>query len=404
MIKWITRIGIALILCLSSVVVFAQDAAPTVPDISLFCGDLAEADCELLQKSADVMKELSSATFDFDVQLSITEDADSEPQTLGLTGSGSFSGHPADMGMDMMAEGANPAAMFGAMTDALKDFSGDLTLALTLPEKVLEEIPSSKGNLPETINLELRLVDGVGYINTETLKPVLEAMGQKVPPTLKGWIGLDVVELLTKMIAENPEMLSQMGKGMMQPQDNVMFTDPTAFVNAVKIERNENSDGAAIFTITFDFASLAADPAFADMIRAQAEKQGETITEAELQKGLDVIAKAGDAIQFTATETIDLETAHIRSMTLSLVLDGSKLPQEDDDSSDMADVNVSFTATVNIDNFNDAPEITAPEDAIVLPPEMLEGMGAGMMGGAMGGSGSSPANPAEATPEATPAS
>ena len=120
MVKWITRIGIALILCLSSVVVFAQDTTPAIPDISLFCGELADADCELLQKSADVMKDLSSATFDFDVQLSLGAYADSEEQTLGLTGSGSFAGLPAKMGISMMSDGADPAALFGAMTGALK--------------------------------------------------------------------------------------------------------------------------------------------------------------------------------------------------------------------------------------------------------------------------------------------
>lgn len=407
MVKWITRIGIALILCLSSVVVFAQDTTPAVPDISLFCGDLAEADCELLQKSADAMKDLSSATFDFDVQLSFGEDADSDAQTLGLTGSGSFAGFPTEMGMTMMSGDADPMAMFSAIATAIQEFQGDLTLNLTLPQKVLDELPaSSKGKLPETITLELRMVDGVGYVNTETLQPLLEGMGQKVPPTMKGWIGIDILEFIGQMMASNPEMMEQMG-GMMNSDasTSAMFSDPTLFASAINIDRGEDTDGAATFTITLDFAELAADPAFAEMIRAQAEKQDETISEAELQKGLDIIAEMGDAIQFTATQMIDVETGYMRSMALNVTLDGSKFPQNTDSAfGASSDVQFSLTATVNIDDFNDAPAITAPEDAMILPPEMLEGMGKGMMGGAMGGSGSSNAIPAEATPEATPAS
>jgi hypothetical protein len=414
MFKWIARIGIVLALCLSSVVVFAQDATPAMPDVSMFCGSLAQEDCDLLVKAADAMKDINSASFDFDVQLTVAEGTDAEDQTLGLSGSGSFTGKPAAMGMEMMHGGGDPAAMFSAMTNALKEFAGDLTLNLTLPPKVLEDASKElKGDLPETISLQLRLVDGVGYINTETLKPILEAAGQKVPPTLKGWIGIDIVDFLNQMIKENPDMLAQMGQmGQMghmgSDEASAMFADPSAFASAIHIERSENSDGAAVFTITLDFAKLAADPAFADMIKAQAEKQGEKITDEDLQKGLDMIAKAGDAIQFTATEMIDLETNYLRSITLNVAFDGSKFPHEsgtssDSKSSDMENTKVSLTATVNISDVNSAAEITAPEEAMVLPPEFLISMMDRGMSGASGASSGS-ASPAEATPEATPSS
>jgi hypothetical protein len=354
------------------------------------------------------MKDVSSASFDFDVQLTVAESTDAEAQTLGLTGKGSFSGKPADMGMEMMAGGGDPAAMFIAMTDALKEFSGDLTLNLTLPPKVLEEASKDlKGDLPETITLQVRLVDGVGYVNTDTLKPILEAAGQKMPATMKGWIGLDIVEFLNQMIQEHPEMLADLAKNgeafsVSGSEANAMFADPAAFASAIHIERNENSEGAAIFTITLDFAKLAADPAFADMIKAQAEKQGETITDEELQKGLDVIANAGDAIQFTATEMIDLETGYLRSITLNLDVDGSKFPQDTANStSGMDEGKVSMSATVNISDVNNAPDITEPEESMVLPPEFLIGM-MDSMGGSAGGA--KPDATSEATPEATPGS
>ncbi|MEO8608187.1 MAG: hypothetical protein ABI690_09915 [Chloroflexota bacterium] len=421
MFKWITRISAVLILCLSSVAVFAQDAtaeataeATAAP---VFCGDLAQDDCALLQKSADAMKSLSSASFNFGLKVAFSDAKTAEPQTLSIEGKGSFAGLPANlMDMHTMSGMTDPAAMFSAMGDAIKNFKGDVTVAINIPPVLLEHMPSdTKVKLPDTINLELRLVDGIGYINTDTLKPLLDSMdmGSKMPKNLKGWIGIDVIQFITQMMKSNPGMMSQMSGGMMNSNTSAMMGDPAAFMSAVKIERGADKDGVATFTATLDFAKLAADPAFADMIRKQTEKQGKTVTDEELQAGLDEIAKAGDAIQFTATEMIEIETGYIQNVSLSIALDGSKLPHDmaantssDSESTDMTSATVNVSATVSLADFNNAPEITAPEDATIIPPAFLAQMSKGMMGsmgGMMGGSANSDATP-EVTPESTPSS
>lgn len=411
MVKWITRISAVLILCLSSMVVFAQDT--TAPEATaVFCGDLAQDDCALLQKSAEAMKSLSSASFNFGVKVAYSDAKMTEPQTLSIEGKGSFAGLPTDM-MDMhtMSGASNPAAMFSAMSGAIKDFKGDVTVTISLPPALLKNMPSdTKVKLPDTINLELRMVDGIGYVNTDTLKPLLEGMGQKMPSTLKGWVGIDIIQFITQMMKDNPDMMSQTSAFAMNGDTWAMMGDPSAFLNAVKIERGADKDGAATFTATLDFAKLAADPSFAEMIRAQAEKQGKKLTDEELQAGLDALAQAGDAIQFSATEVIEIETGYIQNVSLNVALDGSKLPKDmpantssDSKSSDMSTATVNLTATVSLEDFNSAPEITAPEDAMILPPAMLEQMGKGMMGG-MGGSGHGNTTPTEATPESTPSS
>src|SRR4030095_7110538 len=97
--------------------------------------------------------------------------------------------------------------------------------------------------------------------------------------TLKGWIGIDVIAFITQMMKDNPDMMSQMSAFGVKGDSWAMMGDPAAFLSAVKIERGADKDGAATFTATLDFASLAANPDFADMIRAQMEKQGKKVTD-----------------------------------------------------------------------------------------------------------------------------
>src|SRR5690606_32539750 len=117
--KWTTAILTGLLLVLSVVTAEAQEATPE----AVFCGDLAEADCDLLRQSAEAMQTLTGATFDFDFRLTFEED-DEEPQTLSVTGAGSFANLPARMGERM----AQPAEMFGLMNQFLAEFQGDLSV------------------------------------------------------------------------------------------------------------------------------------------------------------------------------------------------------------------------------------------------------------------------------------
>jgi hypothetical protein len=391
MAKWRTIMFTLFILLISAMMVTAQDS--TSPFV--FCGDLPEADCAILEKSVEASDNLTAASFDFDVQLSISGTQVGGDQTVGITGSGAFSGRPAGM---MANPPTDPMAMMGVFSDLLQNFKGDVSLEVTLPAmltKMLER--SADGAVPDTISLEVRLVDGIGYLNGETLAPFAAALGSELPPEFEGWIGVDLTRLFSSLIMNNPEMLSQLqvgGMGVGSDEMTEALKSLDVFKGAIKVERGADVDGAAVFTMSLDFSKLASDPAFGEFVRAQAESQGETISDEDLQKGMAMISEMGGALQFNSTQTIDTATGNVRTVTLNVAFDGSKLPTMGSTSSGMNDTTMKLDATFNIADFNDAPDITAPED-VTMAPESIYEMGK------MGGMGSGAA-PAEAVPPMTP--
>jgi hypothetical protein len=386
--KWTIRIVLGLFVCLSSVVAFAQDAAPAPEAATVFCGDLAEADCTLLQQSAEAMNSLSSATFNLDVQMAFNIPEADSPQTLSITGDGSFLGRPVGIDMQSM-QGGNPAEMFSMMGDALRQFRGDVNLAISLPPMLLEEADAT-GNIPNIINLETRLVDGVAYLNADSLKPLVEATGDELPAGFSGWVGFDLIQFFTSVMSANPQIMSQMSMGAVNPDTAAIFSNPTIFEDAVTIERGADVDGAAAFTFTLDFAKLATDPAFIELMGSQMEASGQTLTDEQLQAGMAAMGQMGDTITLTSTQTIDPATGYVNSFIFDMSFDGSKLPMTEtttDSSSTTPIPSVTFTVNVSLADFNSAPEITVPENATMAPPEIYDQLSKGMggMGSSVGG-------------------
>ncbi|MCZ2099886.1 MAG: hypothetical protein LC121_27210 [Anaerolineae bacterium] len=84
--KKIVLLAAMLILCIGGAA-YAQTTAP------VFCGDLAQEDCDLLTRSQEVMRTLDSAAFDFNMNMTISNVPDmEEPLAITVMGSGAYSG------------------------------------------------------------------------------------------------------------------------------------------------------------------------------------------------------------------------------------------------------------------------------------------------------------------------
>lgn len=349
-------------------IVQAQDPAELV-----YCGTLAEADCNLLKQSATAMSSLSSASFDFNLQFSVNT-AETGPIDFALNGVGSFTDAPTGLTATSMS---NPAALAETLPGLLRQLKADLSLTLTLPQMLIDQMAASGATLPSTAQLDLRLVDGLGYVNFDSLKPVLDSVQPGLSEQFAGWGGIDLAALFEQALAENPQMLDEMTAGMTASMDADATAMLAAMQNGVTITRGSDVDGAATFDISLDFAALASDPAFIEAIRQQMEAQGQAIDEAEFQQGLEMLPAIGEAVAFTASQTVETATGFIRSTSFNLSVDTSKLPADmvsEADASSPAQINIS--GSINYADFNAAPAITAPEGAQIAPPEML-GMGAG---------------------------
>lgn len=355
--------------------VLAQDVAPEV-----YCGDLAEEDCAVLVQSQAAMTELSAVAFDLQIDVSVTGVPDMDgPVVFALTSEGAYSGDPevfAMMSHPDMAAMQDPVAALTKAVEALRAFDADLSFTLSLPSQLVAE----DEDIPESITLELLLVDGLGYLNLEPLAPLFENGSSQVPS--QGWLGLDIASLIEAVIEQNPDMFEDMEMFGVDASMYGQFSDPTAFAQYATITRTDDGSGdTATFDTTFDFAGLVQDPEFRALLEQQIEQQieaqGGDIDEEEFEAGFAASQMMLANSVLTATSTIDLTTGYQTSATFSMVIDTTELmamaAEESDDVPEVPPV-VTFNLALNLSQFNDVAEIVAPAGAVVIPFESMLGM------------------------------
>lgn len=351
------RKGLLLVMLLLTVVSGAALAQTTTADV--YCGDLSADDCAILQQSQTAMHDLTAAAFNLFVDVQI--EAEGEQMPISLVGSGAYSGLDRNADLSMGGDAA---------LTALRGFNAELMLTATLPQSMVEE-----ADAPNTLTLELRLVDGVGYLNFDPLQPLIN------DPQFAGWGGLDLAGLIGALLEENPDFLSELGSmaaGSGVDADMFMNMDTQAVEQYLTITRTDDGSGTnATFETTVDFAGLLADPAFQDMLRSQMDASGQGMTDADQQEAFDQMSTAFEDATLLIRQEVD--TTSGRTASLSVEFDVAVTDAADPSENGSASV----TAMINYD-YENVPTITAPENASVLPYQQLLGMLGGMMGD-MGG-------------------
>ena len=400
-------IALIVMLCLTSAA-FAQDTAITMP-----CGDLSEEDCAILTNAQTASATVDSQVFDFSFNVDISDvPGMNEPLAFSLTGNGAFTGMTALQSSMTAAQTAmmgmtDLAAMqenLGEIAEALRGFGGDLNLTLTLPANLMAMFSPDTAN---EVTLQILLVDGFAYTNLDTLEPILSSAGAS---GMSGWIGIDLVGLMQAAFEQiDPDMLEESMD--MTSSDAITgymeaFSDPAFIENFMTVERTDDGSGeTAVFEFTFDFGGLISSPAFQDVMREQMRQQmeamGGTISDEEIGEALAMSSQMMKGIGMSMTEEIGLEDGFIHSIIGSMSFDMGgmmaalgEMGELNDNASEAEAapvINVGFS--VNYSDFNNAPEITAPEDAMVIPYQTLLGGGATDEAPAM-----------EMTPTPTPAS
>jgi hypothetical protein len=307
----------------------------------VFCGTLSSADCDLLTRSTETMNAVTSSTFTLD----LTVDAGSQG-TLNLSANGVFNGDFSAFSQeDMAALSSNPAASIDAIVKALQAFSGSLNVTLSGSPQV---------GLPGNVELELVLVNGVGYLNFKKLAALAGADGDSMLMAfgITDWAGIDFVDVFNQfgpMLAAQGEM-------------NVTTPDQTALVESfssyLTITRSADVNGEAVFTTNVDLAGLLSDPAFSELIEAL----GGEMSGADAEEAMKMLANS----TFTATTTIDLETLYQTSTTFEISFTTPEGP-------------FSLTGSTTMDNFNSAPTVTAPAGPVASAMDLMQ-LGS-MMGG-----------------------
>lgn len=358
-------------------------AAQTTP--AAFCGDLAEADCTLIQESQAAMMEVESSSFTMDMNVNISGIPDMpDDLAFSLTGSGATTTDASLLAefsdIDPQSFASDPMAIFDLLTKALPAVGADLKFELTLPEVLMQELDSEiDGDLPDTLKLSLKLVDGALYINAEELAAYI--------PQLKGaagWLGIDLTEAINLVMSQpgfqdSLKEMQGMNTTSMNPEIMQAFSDPETIGEFMTIERLSDGqvDGqdVAVFEMKLDYAGLMTMPAMEDLMKQQFEASGTEMSEAELKQMMTMLEAMGKNIEISIQQKIDPETKYLLQTTMNMSFDMAEMMASMGESTSGAAPLITIDVSVGQGDFNSVDEITIPEGAFMLP---LDGMSQSM--------------------------
>jgi hypothetical protein len=344
-------------------------------DSTVFCGDLAAADCELLTANAEAQKSLNSAAVAISGELNIVGVPDTPDMTITLGGNGAFSADRAalDAFTASMTPGSAPdmTAMATALVELLGALDAELTLNVTLPEAL-----ATQSGLPvSTITLDAKLVDGIGYLNFDELDKV--AGGMLAQQGMAGWQGINFVEVGAAFVEQNAAMLEQMGSmagttAMANPSDYEFVAQ------YFDIARTDSGSGDAEFTMSLDFAGMMADPAFMEILRAQMAAQGTEMTDEQLQQMMPMMTMFTQGMSLNVVQRINPDSKQTTHTGIEFVFDLSSIMMM---SGQQTTGESSVSANIDLDySGHNATSVSAPAGATVVPSETIIQMLSGGMG------------------------
>ncbi len=378
---------------------FAQ-AQSTVP---VFCGDMAEADCDIVRQNQQAMLELESAAFELDLDFTIANIPDMPGNvSFSLTGDGEVVGNTSALTTtpdEMLALMADSQAYADFVESMLEAVAVDVSLVLNLPQALVEE---TGGEIPASIPLDIVLTDGIAYLNFTTLRDALGEMGESFP---MGWYGIDLGGLMQQVVAMSDTMGS-MGSvnSAMDPELLSKFTDPDFLSSFMSIERLEDSTAAdgsavAVFHSILDYQAMMNDPAMRDLMLQSVEAQGLELDSDEMAEFEMIMSNMFNGLTLDIVTTIGLDDFYSRDTQVSMHFDMSTLMAMAEEMGEDVELDgpaptLSFSMNITQSRFNEIASIAAPTNATVIP---LESLGLGGM--------NAPASSSfEMQPTATPAS
>jgi hypothetical protein len=342
-------------------------------DIPTFCGDLSDDDCALLTESAQAMQELDSAVFHLDFDFGMNGVPGMDSVNFQITGDGAVALDRETLGVLLQS----PEAIMANIEDlpqmveqGLEAISADVTFVLHIPAEIAAQ---SGTEMPEQVSISLRLVDGYGYINLDKLAEL--DTGGSLP---RGWQGIDLAGLYGALLEQQMDTFGEMFSAMGNMDTMSAFTDPEFIANFTTIERGEDTEidgqAAAVFEMAIDYDAMFSDPAMQAYLRSAFEGMsgftGEEPDKEMTDMILSMYSQMFDGLVLEITQAIGLDDHYVHRTTVHMDWTpdfGAMMGTTT--STTMPEMNFVFDAQVDVTRFNDAPEITAPEDATIYPIE-----------------------------------
>lgn len=393
------RQKILLVLLVLSLFVFTAGPVLAQDMPEPFCGQLAADDCNILKMSQQAQMDVSSMTSTVDASTTVAglPGLPADELTFSWVQDTTLSLDPdvTKKMMEMQMAGAesvmeNMSDFADVTVQFYKSLGLDMQVDFTMPEEIAQLLSAQSGiQVPEELNLQVVMKDGFAYIATKGLTfidPKVTDMGD--------WIGIDLASLVemgfaqsmnSKDPAQQQAMMESMAISSMLSSDEVR----SLFDEFVQVERLDDNavDGTdvAVFQHGFDFAGFLASPGFwkliednLDTINAMSETP---VTAEQLQQARMALTFLGPALlqglKLQSTNSIGLEDYYQYDQNVDFNWDLSGLLQFATTAGALpagspTDGEISLTVDATNADFNDAPEITAPENAMIVPLEAMQ--------------------------------
>lgn len=398
--KSVMLILLVFLLAFSAVPAFAQD----LPEP--FCGNLAEDDCGVLVSSQEAMLEVGSGVYNSEINFMVAgvPGLPVEELSFNLTQDATYSLDPELVAQLAAMQAMAPEEMMEnmeGMLDLLLEvyatlgYDGDMNL--TMPEDVAALIAAqANAPVPAEIHLQFRVVDGYGYLNLEDLAAFApEAEG------LEGWAGIDILSLMKMGLQESMQQgamdPAQMGPmtsfgigNFLSSEEGRAMIEPYISVERLRDTTIEGQD-AAVFESTFNVGTFVASPLFRDLVISQLDtinQLAETeLTEQEITEALTMLSFVGPmlftGLDFHTAQTVGLEDFYVYQNEFVFDWDLSSLVAvarmvDSDGAMGLSAMMGDVAPVINLEILTDAsehdsaPEVTAPEDAQIIPLEALQ--------------------------------
>jgi hypothetical protein len=357
------RVVFLVMLLLSLMLVFPAAAQ----DSTVFCGNLAAADCELLTANAEAQKTLTSASIAISGELNIVGIPDTPDMSIKLDGSSAYSIDPAVLeSLNAMGEsGSTPemSALIDALLEYLKGIDAELTLNVNLPAELSQQM-----GLPvNTVTLDAKLVDGIGYLNFDELDKV--AGGMLAQQGMQGWMGINFAEVGEQFVQQNAAMIEQMGAMAGSTTMMANAADYEFVMQYLTIARTDAGSGDAEFTTGVDIAGLMADPQFQELMKQQMAAQGNSMTDEQFQQMMPMMTMMTQGLDMNVVQRINADSKQTTHVGVNFNFDLSSMMAMMGEAGS-GQTEVGFTLNFDYTGHN-ATSVSAPAGAQVAPSEMI---------------------------------
>jgi hypothetical protein len=401
--KSVSLLLVVILLLASFTTALAQDEP--------FCGELDPADCELLTAANENMKDVSSyqASAAYSAALIGLPGLPLAEAWVNVMVDGAFAYDEVAMAAAMELAGVQAqedvAALMAESPELFVDFYNgwafDMVIAVDISEDLAAALSADAGvAIPAAFNVPLVLKDGVLYVDTTDVAPLIEGM-----EGMEGWLGFELAGVIEAAAEQGmfEEAAAQMDPAALMSGSDMdaatvgalvglqaALSDPKAFEAYMSIVRAEDDaiDGTdvAVFVTEMDILALISSPEFVELIKGLAESgalgedapSAADIDQAMMMLGMmgpmlfegltseSVTAVSLDEPNYVVAETSlfswDL-SGLLQMAAMSGALPADEMP---------ADASlIEFSTSVVNSDFNEPQEIEAPADATVIPAEAM---------------------------------